>query len=283
MREPFKGKVMHVLTSFRVPDDPGGAATLIRQWFASGWETLGGDLRAAVEGRVPALAATLAPRGIQVGMVDGRDRSHLLQGWPDFLEALGDIQDSYFNASARVLGVPERDLWLDGAVMDTPWFLSMRLWRHGDVVNLDLTSRIELLFATPDAETRVAEFLEEALAVRTVDFAEVGYCYAGGSHTMPEMEGASLYQSWEQAGDRLRGFSWITVVPPRVAVRLGGASALADTKLFHEVRPLAHGGVLLRATEHLTEYDDAKAAQVFGLLAPVLPERAQPRAIPPEG
>jgi hypothetical protein len=283
MGPSFRGRVVHVLTSFRVPDDPGGAATLIRRWFTSGWETLGGDLRAAAEGRVPDLAARIAPRGVRVGMIDGRDRSHPLQGRPAFLEALGGDQDSYFGAQAKVLGDPERDLWLDGAVMDTPWFLSMRLRRHGDIVNLDLTSRIELLFATSRAEARVAGFLDDALAVRAVDFAEVGYCYAGGSQTMPEMEGTGLYQSWERAGDRLRGFSWITVVPPRVAARLGGARALAATEQFHEVRPLAGGGVLLRATEHLAEYDDATAARIFPVLAPVLPERAQARAVPPEG
>jgi hypothetical protein len=47
----------------------------------------------------------------------------------------------------------------------------------------------------------------------------------------------------EQARIALRGYDWVTVIPPELAERLGG-DALRATGAFHRVVALAHGGVL---------------------------------------
>ncbi len=74
-----------------------------------------------------------------------------------------------------------------------------------------------------------------------------------------------------QSLDVLRGYSWVTVCPPNVVERLGGAEALEASGAFVEVRPLGYGAVLLRATERFEQYDDAAMARVFHALAPALP------------
>lgn len=74
----------------------------------------------------------------------------------------------------------------------------------------------------------------------------------------------------------LRGYSWITVMPPEIAQRLGGAEALRASGAFAYVEELPHGGLWLRATEKADDYDAAAVRKVFDVVAPVLPA-GQPR------
>ncbi|WP_127502409.1 hypothetical protein [Actinoplanes solisilvae] len=69
----------------------------------------------------------------------------------------------------------------------------------------------------------------------------------------------------------LRGHDWLTIVPEELAAKLGGASALAATGAFAEVRALDRGGVALLATPTFQDYDLAAAEGPFRALAPVLP------------
>ncbi|MEU8004413.1 hypothetical protein AB0B66_24925 [Catellatospora sp. NPDC049111] len=69
----------------------------------------------------------------------------------------------------------------------------------------------------------------------------------------------------------LRGYAWLTVLPPELADALGGVEKLAATGAFHDVARLDTGGCWLLATEHFDEYDTAAACRVFHALAPVLP------------
>jgi hypothetical protein len=77
----------------------------------------------------------------------------------------------------------------------------------------------------------------------------------------------------------LRGYEWVTVCPKELTVRLGGPEALWRTEAFAEVSPLAHGGVLLRATDAPDEYRTDRIRAVFHALAPVLPP-GQPTELP---
>jgi hypothetical protein len=52
----------------------------------------------------------------------------------------------------------------------------------------------------------------------------------------------------------LRGYSWVTICAAELAVRLGGAGALAASGAFDEVTELPGGQVFLRATPTLDEY-----------------------------
>jgi hypothetical protein len=69
----------------------------------------------------------------------------------------------------------------------------------------------------------------------------------------------------------LRGYSWVTIVAPELASRLGGAGALAASGAFYEVSPLPNGSLWLRATRTINEFTGDRIRQVFQALAPVLP------------
>lgn len=68
----------------------------------------------------------------------------------------------------------------------------------------------------------------------------------------------------------LVGYSWVTVVAPRLAGRLGGAAALRESGAFYEVSTLRNGGLWLRATPVINEFTGDRIRRVFEALAPVL-------------
>lgn len=92
---------------------------------------------------------------------------------------------------------------------------------------------------------------------------------------LPRLKSDGLVESPEV----LRGYSWVTVVPPKVVERLGGVGALDSSGAFVEVRPLRYGGVVVRATDRFEQYDDGAMARVFRALAPALPS-GRPRQLP---
>jgi hypothetical protein len=69
----------------------------------------------------------------------------------------------------------------------------------------------------------------------------------------------------------LRGYNWLTIVPQELVPAVGGVDGLRASGAFAEVRPLAVGGVWLRATEDFADYNLAAAEPVFRTLAPILP------------
>ena len=68
----------------------------------------------------------------------------------------------------------------------------------------------------------------------------------------------------------LRGYSWVTVVAPELAGRLGGAGALTASGAFYEVSVLPSGALWLRATPTINEFTGDRIRAVFEALAPVL-------------
>jgi hypothetical protein len=88
------------------------------------------------------------------------------------------------------------------------------------------------------------------------------------------LDGA-LYRGNEESArasrTHLRGYEWVTVCPGELIARLGGPAALWASGAFTEVRPLAHGGALLRATDAPGDYRGDRVRAVFRALAPVLP------------
>ena len=70
--------------------------------------------------------------------------------------------------------------------------------------------------------------------------------------------------------ERLRGSSWVTVVPAGLAETLGGGDALVTSGAFVEVTPVAGGSLFLRATPTIDDYDLTAAARAFSALAPAL-------------
>jgi hypothetical protein len=70
--------------------------------------------------------------------------------------------------------------------------------------------------------------------------------------------------------DVLYRYSWVTIIPPELAPRLGGAVGLTASGAFFEVTELAGGAVWLRATRTIEEFDQSRSAAVAAALAPVL-------------
>jgi hypothetical protein len=78
----------------------------------------------------------------------------------------------------------------------------------------------------------------------------------------------------------LRGYSWVTICAAELAIRLGGASALAASGAFDEVRELPGGRVYLRATAAVEDFEGAAVRRAFEALAPVLlPGRPDPERL----
>lgn len=70
--------------------------------------------------------------------------------------------------------------------------------------------------------------------------------------------------------DLLRGYSWLTLLPQELAVRLGGAAQLRETGAFSDVHEIGTGSLLLQATRNLEEFQPPVVGKVFSALAPVL-------------
>lgn len=71
-------------------------------------------------------------------------------------------------------------------------------------------------------------------------------------------------------GDVLYRYSWVTIIPPGLAARCGGAAGLTATGAFFEVTELPGGPVWLRATRTIEEFDQDRSAAVAAALRPVL-------------
>jgi hypothetical protein len=69
----------------------------------------------------------------------------------------------------------------------------------------------------------------------------------------------------------LNRFFWISVLPPALAGRLGGAGTLSRSGAFYEATDLPDGSLWLRATPTLNEFTGDRVAAVRHALAPVLP------------
>jgi hypothetical protein len=139
----------------------------------------------------------------------------------------------------------------------------------------------------PGIEEEWVRFLE-----RWAD--RLGACYGHITDDASVTNGTALEMATQTPGidpptvprchEVLRGYSWVTICAPELARRLGGVPALTASGAFHEVRELAGGQVLLRATPLLEQYEGAAVERVFRVLAPVLlPGRADPKRAPVGG
>jgi hypothetical protein len=70
--------------------------------------------------------------------------------------------------------------------------------------------------------------------------------------------------------DVLYRYAWVTIIPPELAARLGGAATLTSSGAFVDVSELPGGSVWLRATRTIEEFDNARSSAVAEALAPVL-------------
>ncbi|MFE9094892.1 hypothetical protein [Streptomyces sp. NPDC007264] len=125
-----------------------------------------------------------------------------------------------------------------------------------------------------EAQSRWTAFLRsQAHAHETVLFGEVADDaeLATGRTALEAALGLFQDDTFTELDSMLRGYGWITICSPGVVEVLGGIDRLRNTGAFFAVEPLARGGALLRATEHIWEYGPASVDAVFRALAPALP------------
>ncbi|MEU9642520.1 hypothetical protein [Streptomyces sp. NPDC048188] len=69
---------------------------------------------------------------------------------------------------------------------------------------------------------------------------------------------------------RLRGYSWLMVVPEDIVDALGGVDLLSASPAFHSVTPLPNGALLLQATPTFREYRGTAVHNVHRVVRAVL-------------
>ncbi|MFC8242444.1 hypothetical protein [Streptomyces chartreusis] len=187
------------------------------------------------------------------------------ENWPAFAEALR-AHPFYAKAGFHEASV-DKGQWFD----EYGRIGSEHEGRGGTHTELSAALLAGERIGDPDFCARLVDFLAAALDGADPVFARVDYL---NFHDKPDLEAAlrrSHRKYLSESRTYLRGYSWITGVPGELAARLGGASRLAATGAFHDVRELRGGGLLLQATETLAGYDDRAMREVFRALAPVLP------------
>jgi len=120
-------------------------------------------------------------------------------------------------------------------------------------------------------QDRLAEFVQRQAARLGVIAGSMTDDISPGGHTALER---ALHRGFRPLGgdlrEVLRGYTWVTILAPELAARLGGAGALAASGAFAEVTELPNGALWLRATRTIDEFTGDRVRRVFEELAPVL-------------
>ncbi|WP_410538673.1 hypothetical protein [Streptomyces sp. KL2] len=84
--------------------------------------------------------------------------------------------------------------------------------------------------------------------------------------------------------DRLRGYSWVMVVPEEIAAGLGGADTLGGAEAFTEIESLPSGSLWLQATGDYTDYCGERVRNVWrAVRGSLIPGEPQPPRVVPGG
>lgn len=142
--------------------------------------------------------------------------------------------------------------------------------RSCNVESLLKASNAEYLRVVPEVAF-MRRFAEE----RTVAFGHVSPYYSSGLGET-ELERALIRHPWDtvpRCECELRGYAWVTVISSQIAVRLGGAGALARSGVFAAAEEVLGGAVWLQMTGRWDEYAPGAPVigQVFEVLARFLP------------
>ncbi len=212
-------------------------------------------------------------------------------------------------AEIRVVRPEEEPGWVRFSLQASPWFIwearladgpgpggavMVRRWVPGcaepQVVERDAGAMVTMLPGPGGGWAGSAELQDRWVRVVRRQAARVGACAGmitarGGGPGMhetvaypdwvPEMviQPAEYVQEVAMLGagrEVLYRFSWVTIIPPEVAARVGGAAGLRASGAFFEVSELPGGAVWLRATRAVGEFDATRSAAVAAALAPVL-------------
>jgi len=273
--DPTYDGVVQVRMSFDVSRQAGRSGQLAREWFDLAWRELGGSIRSRLAAAPPATGPV--PHGLYVlattrvaGETDETFFEYEMSQWEEFLDrvAADPLPSPFFNASGS-----------DGGGTMLPYFRTADYWqvyaepvayRDRVLVQLSVESREDYLLADPGREAAAVAFLKRMAGQTDADYAEIGFGYAGLLTCVDQTTYTWLPESVGLARELLRGYAWLTLVPATLVAQVGGVQGLRSSGAFVEVDELANGAVLVRATEHFRDYQDADAARVFEALRPVL-------------
>jgi hypothetical protein len=272
--DPMFDGLVQVRLSFDGRRQAGRTGQLIRDWFDLAWRELGGAMRdrvaaaPAAAGPVPhgihLLATTLVPADEEVFF------AYDMASWDRFLDWIAAAPTE--GAAFHAVRSDAAGAMLPSYRTDEYWrvFVNREPWDGRDLVQLTIESKQPYLYADPAREAAVVAFLDRMARRADADYAEAGFGYGGLGTVVDCTTYTYWWDSAGQARERLRGYSWLTMVPAPLVSRLGGAARLRATGAFAAVAELPGGAVLLRATEHFRDYRDAEAQRVFAVLRPVL-------------
>ncbi len=199
--------------------------------------------------------------------VDWRDSLYSQRSWSRFLARLAERP---FRAGVMVNALDDQGFPLHRgeAYVDVAHGQSAPAWTA-----FSFTADAEDI-GWPDSrqvQDRLAEFVKGQAA-------RVGACAGGmtddmapGAQTALEVaQHRGIRPRGDDLREVLRGYSWVTIVAPELAERLGGVGPLAASGAFYEVSALPNGSLWLRATPTINEFTGDRIRRVFEALAPVL-------------
>ncbi|GAA2077179.1 hypothetical protein [Actinomadura alba] len=123
---------------------------------------------------------------------------------------------------------------------------------------------------SPKRQNDWASLVQGQAEVQRSSFGNVTNDDIGNQTALEAILPHSVWDTILNSRQELRGYSWVTICAAEIAERLGGVDVLRRTGAFYEVTKLSYGGLFLRATPALNEYDDVAVRKVFEALAPVL-------------
>jgi hypothetical protein len=250
-----------------VEPDRQRATAAARLWFGLATDRLVGEFAAAVRanpvrrrylselncGDVWAVVGTtLHPSRGYVGEPWEWDAPYSPAAWEELLRKLGDLPAvASFEAST----------WSARGWHGPPQF-SVAMAADGGFAELGTT-------IDPAGQPRVLDTIREVAEIANP---VAGGVAAGYKLTETPLEQAlGRFAGRAEAGIRLRGYGWLTVLGDELTERVGGLGRLRASGAFVEAEPLGAGGTWLLATETWDEYGPEHANRLFELLAPVLP------------
>ena len=277
----FDGQV-HVRMSFDASRQAGRTGRIVRDWFDVAWRELGGSMRERVAAAPPATGPV--PHGIYLmATVLVPDDEHIffeydMSPWESFLDRIstGPFVGASFHAGESGDGAEMLPYYLT----DDFWRVTMHRWESQgrDLVQLTVESKEAYLYSDPVGDAAVVAFLDRMLREVDADYAEAGFGYGGLGTVIDSTTYRSTSDSQRRARETLRGYSWLTMMPAPLVLRVGGAAGLRASGAFVAVEELPNGGVLLQATQRFRDFGDAEATRVFEVLRPVLPADARASA-----
>jgi hypothetical protein len=202
-------------------------------------------------------------------LIPGRDVMFSDKSWPRFLSRLGRYPHAVDVGINELdgLGFPVHRGWAGIGIQRDH---HLPEWYRFTFDAMAVDTRWP---ESPEIQDRWAELVKRHAA-------GIGACAGGmtddmgwsGSTALQRAAGRySLADGTADFKTVLRGYSWITIVPPGAAARLGGASALQASGAFCDVTELPNHAIWLRATPTISQFTGDRIRAAFETLAPELP------------